>query len=266
MLDPFNRPITYLRISLTDRCNFRCIYCMPEKNVSFLPESQILTLKEWVEVVKFAASIGIYKIRFTGGEPLMYKNIVEIVEKISGIKGIKEICLTTNGSLLSKYAWKLKKAGLTRVNVSLDTIDTLKFNEITRNGNLTIVMEGIYAAIEAGLVPIKINFVKIDGVNNDDEEKVRNFCKKNNLEMRVIRQMNLQIGEFYPVNGGYGGICSLCNRLRITAEGTLLPCLFSNIGFNVRTYGVENAFLRAIGEKPEKGIMNKKGYFYNIGG
>ena len=265
MYDQFNRRINYLRISLTDRCNLRCSYCVPAEGVSLMPKKDILSHEEIVEVVKVGATLGINKIRLTGGEPLMCDNIVELTAQIKSIKGIDEVGMTTNGTRLSKYAKPLKEAGLDRVNVSLDTLDTVKFTRITK-GSLTDVLEGIEAAVEVGLSPVKINFVRMKGVNEEDEQEVKNFCTAKGLQIRFIRQMHLETGEFYPVEGGEGGICSLCNRLRLTANGTIKPCLHSDFGFNIRDYGIEQAYMNALRMKPEKGIGSKTHQFYNIGG
>jgi cyclic pyranopterin phosphate synthase len=238
---------------------------MPAEKVKFMPAEQILTLTEIVEVTKVAANLGIRKIRLTGGEPLMRPDIVEIVRGIRSIDGIDEICLTTNGTRLAGLASELKKAGLTRVNISLDSLQPQKFNKITR-GNLNNVLKGIDAALKAQLVPVKINFVRIKGVNEQDEEEVKNFCEKKGLKIRFIRQMNLRTGEFYPVEGGEGGICNICNRLRLTANGLIKPCLFSNKGYSIRELGIEQAFYQAIHQKPLKGEINQEHSFYNIGG
>lgn len=265
MYDQFNRHITYLRISLTDRCNLRCTYCVPAEGVKLMPRSNILSCEEIVEVVKIGATLGISKIRLTGGEPLMRDDIVELVSRIKSITGIEELGLTTNGTHLAKFAKSLKEAGLDRVNVSLDTLDPVKFNAITK-GNVSDVLEGIDAAVDAGLIPVKINFVRIKGVNEDDEQSVKSFCTAKGFKIRFIRQMNLETGEFYPVDGGDGGICSICNRLRLTANGTIKPCLHSDYGFNIREHGIEQAFMQALRMKPEKGIGSKIHQFYNIGG
>ncbi len=161
MLDRFNRNIHYLRISVTDRCNLRCTYCMPEEGIKLIDKKDILSLEEIVNVVKIGAEkFGIRKIRLTGGEPLVRKGIVELVRQISSIDGIEECTMTTNGILLPGFADSLKKAGLKRVNISLDTMSPEKFRMITRGGDLEQVIEGIRAARSAGLTPVKINVVK----------------------------------------------------------------------------------------------------------
>ncbi len=265
MFDQFNRNITYLRISLTDRCNLRCSYCVPTEGVKLMHRTSILTCDEIVEVVKIGASLGITKIRLTGGEPLLRNDIIELTKRIKSTTGIKELGLTTNGTHLAKYAKQLKEAGLDRVNISLDTLNHEKFFNITK-GKLLDTLAGIDAAIEANLMPVKINFVRIKTVNEVDELEVKTFCTNKGIQMRFIRQMNLETGEFYPVDGGDGGVCSLCNRLRLTADGTIKPCLHSNYGFNIRELGIEEAFFKALRMKPEKGTGSVAHQFYNIGG
>ena len=266
MYDRFKRHINYLRISVTDRCNFRCVYCMPSEGVPLKSHEEILTFREIVEVVRVGARMGINKIRITGGEPLVRKDLPELIKMISEIEGIEDIGMTTNGVLLPGFAKELKSAGLNRVNVSLDTLDPVKFREITRLGELNDVLTGIDAALKENLTPVKINFVRIPGVNEADEQTVREFCKEKKLKLRIIRQMNLKTGEFYPVNGGSGGICTICNRLRLSADGYIVPCLHSGLRFHVRELGIEEAYRRAVDLKPEKGIGTESHEFSNIGG
>lgn len=266
MYDRFKRHINYLRISVTDRCNFRCIYCMPEEGIPLKKHEEILSFNEIVEVVSHGVQNGINKIRITGGEPLVRKNLPELIQMIASIEGIEEIGMTTNGVLLPRYAIGLKGAGLTRVNISLDTLDPEKFKMITRTGSIDDVLKGIEAARSAGLNPVKINFVRIPGVNEEDEKEVKNFCHQNGLEIRYIRQMDLRTGKYYPVEGGSGGVCEICNRLRLTADGYLTPCLHSSLRFNIRELGIKEAYRRAIEFKPEKGIGTESHEFSNIGG
>ncbi len=266
MLDRFNRHITYLRISVTDRCNFRCEYCMPAEGVPWKPHEEILSFREIADIVKVGTKLGIKKIRLTGGEPLVRKDLPELVKMLAEIPKIEEIGMTTNGVLLPKYAQQLKEAGLTRVNISLDTLDPEKFKKITRLGNLDDVLKGIDAALEAGLLPVKINFVRIPGENEQDEQAVREFCKNRNLKLRFIRQMDLRTGEFYAVDGGEGGVCNICNRLRLTADGFLVPCLHSDLRYSTRELGIEEAYRKAVHFKPEKGMSSTTHDFSNIGG
>ncbi len=267
MLDRFNRNIQYLRISVTDRCNLRCTYCMPETGVQLLDKRDILSLEEIVEVVRTGASkFGIRKIRFTGGEPLVRKDIVELVDQVSSIEGIEETAMTTNGILLADYARALKKAGLSRVNISLDTLSPVKFSAITRGGDVEKVKEGIMAARSAGLTPVKINVVKTESTEPDELEALKEYCRINELDIRYIRQMDLKTGTFSKVEGGSGGHCAACNRLRLMSNGNIKPCLFGNHGFNIREFGIEKAFQLALGNKPLKGEASDNHQFYNIGG
>uniref|UniRef100_UPI003217EEC4 GTP 3',8-cyclase MoaA n=1 Tax=uncultured Draconibacterium sp. TaxID=1573823 RepID=UPI003217EEC4 len=266
MLDRYNRHINYLRISVTDRCNFRCEYCMPAEGVPLKKHEDILSFDEIIEIVKTGTKLGLTKIRLTGGEPLVRKDLPELVKMLSGIPEITDIGLTTNGVLLPKYAKQLKEAGLKRVNISLDTLDPVKFRKITRIGELADVLKGIDAALEAELLPVKINFVRIPGENKADEQAVKDFCKTKNLKLRFIRQMDLRTGEFYSVEGGEGGICGICNRLRLTSDGFIVPCLHSELRYSTRELGIEEAFKQAVQFKPEKGIGTSTHEFSNIGG
>lgn len=266
MYDHYNRHINYLRISVTDRCNFRCTYCMPAEGIPLKSHQEILSFEEIFDVVKKGTELGISKLRITGGEPLLRKDIPRLIEMLSSLKAIKEIGMTTNGVFLSKYAKQLKSAGLTRVNISLDTLNAGKFKKITRIGRLEDVLQGIDAAIQEKLTPVKINFVKIPGVNSDDEKEVRAFCKKNKLDFRLIRQMNLETGEFYPIEGGAGGVCKICNRLRLTSDGFIVPCLHSGLRYGVKELGIEEAYKQALDNKPKIGKGTQKHNFSNIGG
>jgi len=264
--DSYNREINYLRISVTDRCNLRCIYCMPAEGIKLLRHEDILTYDEIRDFTALAVSRGINKVRITGGEPLVRKGVVALVEMLSAISGITDLSMTTNGILLKDYAADLKKAGLMRVNISLDTLDPDKFRKITRTGNLEDVLEGIKAAKNAGLTPLKINCVVEKSADEPDAVQVTRFCKENGLVIRYIRQMDLEKGRFYAVEGGTGGNCTLCNRLRLTANGRLKPCLFNNLGYNIRELGYEEALALALEHKPRCGTVNSTGAFYNIGG
>jgi GTP 3',8-cyclase len=266
MYDRYNRHIHYLRISVTDRCNLRCRYCMPEDGIPLMQHQEILTFEEIAEVVQVAISLGIDKIRFTGGEPLVRKGFTDLVAMVAGMPGIKDLALTTNGLLLKEYAAALRQAGLQRVNISLDTLDPDTYKQITRGGDIRQVLEGIHSAREVGLEPIKINCV----VSSTSEEwntlLLKEFAEKEGLKVRFIRQMDLETGDFSVVEGGDGGNCSTCNRLRLTANGMVKPCLFSDDEFSVRQLGAEKALIGAMSHKPRKGHLNRTGKFYNIGG
>jgi cyclic pyranopterin phosphate synthase len=266
MYDRFDRQIDYLRISVTDRCNLRCTYCMPEEGIQLLRHEDILSFDEITDVARIAVEMGVRKIRLTGGEPLVRKGIVSLVKMIASIPGIMDFSMTTNGILLSQFAVQLKEAGLHRVNVSLDTLDPLKFSEITRGGKVEEVLEGLIRAKEAGLSPIKINCVTGELTDENDIEQIKDFGKKDGFDVRFIRQMDLATGEFYVVEGGDGGNCSKCNRLRLTSNGLIKPCLFNAIGYNVRQLGAREAILKAIDNKPPCGTFNLEEEFYRIGG
>lgn len=266
MFDKYNRKINYLRISVTDRCNLRCVYCMPEEGVKLIDHKDILSFDEIVDVVKIAVRKGVDKVRITGGEPLVRKGIVDLIKMISHVDGIRDFGMTTNGILLSQYADDLAKAGLHRVNISLDSMNPEKYKQITRGGDIQKVFEGIKSAKSAGLEPIKINCVIKNSSEEPDAKEVARFCEENNLKIRYITEMDLEKGEFSIVQGGSGGDCKHCNRIRITANGSIKPCLFSDLGYSVRDLGIEKAIDLAVGNKPKSGHENHTGKFYNIGG
>lgn len=270
MKDGFNRKINYMRISITDLCNLRCLYCMPEEGICKRSHKDMLTFEEIIKVVEVAAELGIEKIRITGGEPLVKKGILEFIEKLSQIQGIKDIAMTTNGILLKEYAKDLKKAGLKRVNISIDSLKPERYKEITRGGDIYKVFDGIQEAIKAGMSPIKLNTVVIGGYNEDEVVDFANLTKEDNIEVRFIELMPIgqagnwakekfvsndaikeKIGnliplphqpsspaQYYKLPGGRGKIgfinpishlfCGECNRIRMTSDGKLKPCLHSN--------------------------------------
>ncbi len=266
MYDSFKRNINYMRISVTDRCNLRCTYCMPEEGIPLLQHKNILSFEEIESFVRHAVSEGITKVRITGGEPLVRRGIITLVEMIRKIPGIEDLSMTTNGILLGKYAAALKQAGLMRVNISLDTLDPRRFREITRTGDLQDVLNGISAARNAGFDPIKLNCVIKKSRLEPDAILVAKFARENKLSVRFIREMDLENGIFYEVDGGEGGKCNTCNRLRLTASGELKPCLFDKSSYNIRELGNEKAFSEAIKNKPACGTLNQKGTFYTLGG
>jgi cyclic pyranopterin phosphate synthase len=239
---------------------------MPPEGVQRLQHSDILSFDEIVEVVSTAVGLGVDKVRITGGEPLVRKGIVELVGMIRSIPGIKDLSMTTNGILLSNFAGELRNAGLQRVNISLDTIDPEKYRMLTRGGNIHDVFQGIEAAKKERLFPIKINCVVEYSSSEEDAVAVRKFAREKGLEVRFIRQMDLATGQYSVVEGGEGGHCAICNRLRLTANGIVKPCLFNTLGFNVRELGAKEALLQAVANKPECGTVNQSEKFFNIGG
>ncbi|OGN97754.1 MAG: cyclic pyranopterin phosphate synthase MoaA [Chloroflexi bacterium RBG_13_51_36] len=301
MLDSFGRSINYLRISVTDRCNLRCIYCMPPEGVPQMSHSEILSYEEIQSVVRAAAELGVNKVRLTGGEPLVRADFPHLVKMLSQINGIEELSLTTNGILLKKYALELRQAGLSRVNVSLDTLKADKFRYITRLGELKDVLEGIEAAKEAGLSPVKINTVVMRHMNDDEILDFARMTYREGWHVRFIELMPFKgVAEFIPsielrqhisllgkleprepmtgngpalyyslaqAKGTIGLIsplselsfCSHCNRVRLTPDGKLRPCLLGEdeidlkmpLRNNVSMEELKQLILRAVASKPE---------------
>ena len=266
MYDSYNREISYLRISVTDRCNLACSYCMPEQKAVAAQRGRILGFDEIARIVQTLVPMGISKIRLTGGEPLVRREVDRLVEMISGLEGIHEVAMTTNGQLLSNMAERLAEAGLKRVNVSLDTLDPERFRAITRGGVLRRTLQGIDAAVDSGLNPVKINCVVTPDTSTEEIADLKHFCLHKRLEIRFIRQMNLTAGKFWKVESGDGGHCRICNRIRLTSDGRFIPCLFSEKEFSIREHGIKGAYTRAIEKKPERGMINSRNTFYGIGG
>lgn len=294
MKDRFGRDITYLRISVTDLCNLRCKYCMPESGVESLCHSDILSLEEIVEIVKVAAKNGITKIRLTGGEPLVRRGFVHLCKEISKIEQIEDIAITTNGVHLKNMADDLFENKVKRINFSLDTLVKEKYNDITRRNDFDKTMESLFYAIEKGF-KVKLNVVLIGGFNDDEIENFVKLANDYDLEVRFIELM--QIGEtanwskdkfvsnkivlekvpklefdgvsgvakIYKIKGQKGKIglispiscsfCSDCNRIRLTSDGKLKPCLHSKDEINLKGLSgeeLEEVFKRGIFDKPEK--------------
>lgn len=316
MKDNHGRTIDYLRISLTDRCNFRCIYCMPEQGVRQISHDDILRIEEVEQAVRVAAGLGVRSVRLTGGEPLVRKGVVDLVRSAASTPGIQNVSLTTNGVLLPSMAQSLKEAGLSRVNISLDTLDEQQFTQVTRVGKLQQTLDGIDAALAAGFDPVKINAVTVRSLNQDFLAFAK-LSLERPLHVRFIEYM--PVGESSGVDGcgwgrqdvvpseevleainrqaraeglpelvpagsskplGWGParyfhfpgapgtvgfisplsrhFCSECNRLRLTADGKLRPCLFSDKEYDLRAQlrgGTEETqravFLQALGAKPD---------------
>lgn len=273
LTDNYGRVHRDLRVSLTDRCSLRCTYCMPFTFDKWLPSSDLLTADELLSIIEISVSLGITEVRLTGGEPLLRPDIVEIVERISSLENAPELSMTTNGVALAKFAEKLAKAGLKRVNISLDTLDWERFKRLTFRDRYDDVIEGIAAAKNAGLQPIKINSVLIRDINGDQAVQLLQWALQENLNLRFIEQMPLDAGniwsraslitadeiheqlsakfeltpianrgsspaEEFLVNGGPAKVgiigsvtrpfCANCDRLRLTSDGQLRSCLFSN--------------------------------------
>jgi GTP 3',8-cyclase len=270
LTDAFGRDITYLRISVTDRCNYRCRYCVPEAGVEFLPHPMVLRYEQISEIAKSACGLGITKVRLTGGEPLVRRDIETLVRLISAGREFKEICMTTNGSLLTrKKAFALKAAGLGRVNISLDTLDPEIFAALSRGGNLDEVLSGIDAALAAGLTPIKINMVILPETTDDDIEGMRLFCVCNGLELQTIARFSLSDrapGIATSTATNRPPDCATCNRVRLTSDGYLRPCLFSDKEIKVDFEDIEGSFRSAAQAKPACGTCCTSRSMSQVGG
>ena len=269
MIDTYGRQITYLRLSVTELCNLRCRYCMPEDGVCKKRHEEMLTQEEMIMAIRAAAALGIRKLRITGGEPLVKSNIVELCRAAAAVDGIEEVCLTTNGTLLPKLAAPLREAGVRRLNISLDTLDAEKFRYITRIGNLEDALAGIEASLEAGFDKIKINSVLIGGFNDDEIPSLAALTQRYPVDVRFIELMPMYdsgdfgpdafipytvvtdrlpdlsplpadggVAKLYRLPGARGNVglispvsahfCAECNRIRLTADGKLKPCLHSS--------------------------------------
>jgi len=239
---------------------------MPQEGVELLKHEDILSFEEITEITKAAVAMGITKVRITGGEPLVRRGIVELVRAIGAIDGIADFAMTTNGILLSEYAQSLADAGLHRVNISLDTVNPDRYKKITQLGSLEHVFNGIKAAQKAGLAPIKINCVIGKFSHESDAEAVKEFGRKNGIAVRIIRQMTFETGSFAIVEGGSGGDCPRCNRLRLSSDGKIRPCLFSDMYFDVRSLGACEAIRQALANKPDAGGLCQNAKMHRIGG
>lgn len=294
MVDTYGRDIYYLRLSVTDRCNLRCRYCMPADGICKKTHAEMLTEDEMVTAVEAAASLGIRKLRLTGGEPLVKKNILSICERSAAVEGIKEVCMTTNGVLLPQMAKDLRTAGVDRLNISLDTLNPDKYAYITRTGTLEQAMRGIESALDAGFDRLKINAVLIGGFNDDEISALAELSRRYPVDVRFIELMpmteneefgqrayvpgsavldalpelmeteqNDGVAKLYRLPDAKGNVglisavsshfCAACNRIRLTADGKLKPCLHSDQEFPVKGLGLEGMrreMERAILAKP----------------
>lgn len=293
MTDSFGREITYMRMSVTELCDLRCRYCIPEDGVCKKPKESMLSVEEMTDAVKAAASLGIKKLRITGGEPLVNKNIVEICERAAHVEGIEEVCITTNGLKLPQFAKPLKDAGIRRINMSLDTLSAEKYAYMSRIGTLQQAAEGLRAVLNAGFEKIKINTVLIGGFNDDEIPALAELTMRYPVDVRFIELMPMpgnrdfgpeayipndtvlkMLPEAEPVNkdggvarlyrlpGAIGNIglispvsahfCAECNRIRLTADGKLKPCLHS-----IDEYSIKGMDMEHMREQMIRAIMGK---------
>jgi len=265
IVDSFDRRLTYLRVSVTDRCNLRCTYCVPSAGRPLLPRREILSFEEIRDLVGVAVRLGMTKIRLTGGEPLARRGIVTLVRMLATIDGIADLAMTTNGILLADLAAPLRAAGLHRLNVSLDSVAPERYRQITRGGEAAQVLRGLAAARSAGFTCIKLNCVVHQSPLEEDAQGVARFGGEQGFEVRFIREMSTRDGRFSRVIGGEGGDCGRCHRLRVSSAGLVYPCLFSNQAFSLRGLGIEPALRAAAAAKPESGHRSEN-EFYALGG
>jgi GTP 3',8-cyclase len=266
MFDRFGREITYLRVSVTDRCNFRCSYCMPEEGVAFRPHAEILSYESIARVVRAGADLGIRKVRLTGGEPLVRKNFPDLVAQLAAIPGIEQIAMTTNGALLSRYASVLRDAGLDSINVSLDTLDPEKFRRIARRGRLEDVLAGIDAAVAAGFFPMKLNMVVAPDTTREEIETMRIFAESKSMTLQLIAHYRLDVEKLDEYSFDRPPNCAACNRLRLTADGVLKPCLHSNVEVPVDLADPAASFRETVRLKPAAGTVCTNRTMMSIGG
>jgi len=307
LVDRFNRIHDYLRISVTDKCNLRCVYCMPAEGMEFEPEEKLLRNDEITEVVRVLAGYGVRKLRLTGGEPTVRKDLDKLIASLASIPGIEDIALTTNGIFFAPKADKFRAAGLTRINISLDSLHADRFAAITRGGDIHKVLASLEAAVRVGLDPIKINVVLMKGVNDDEIDDFLKLTIERKLNVRFIEympighhdeawkakylplgvimehcaQQGLQVspseevygngpaqnfriagalgtfGLIHPVSDHF---CETCNRLRLTADGNIKPCLYWSDEFNIRSVigddkALAQLFFKALEVKPENHEM-----------
>lgn len=266
MLDSYNREINYMRISVTDRCNLNCTYCKPNNDLDYTEKSKLLSYEEIESIVYVCASkFGINKIRITGGEPLVRQNINILIKKISDIKNIKEIALTTNGVLLAKMAKTLKESGLTSINVSLDTLNEKRYESITGKNKLNDTLNGIEAAIKNNM-KVKINVVMFDEESKEEFPKIDEYAKSVGASIQTIKHYDLNKNKEDQDIYDRPPKCSFCNKIRLLADGILLSCLHSSHTVKIDMNNIEKSIKEAIIEKPARGLKSSTKSVSLIGG
>jgi cyclic pyranopterin phosphate synthase len=303
LTDQYGREVNYLRLSVTDKCNLSCFYCRSDPGKCGIePVEGALKVKDYLKIGRIAAELGIQRIRLTGGEPLLHPDILKIVNGLANLEGVKDLSLTTNGILLEEMAPRLAKAGLNRVNISLDSLDESNFRQITNGGKLASTLKGIDCSLDEGLKPVKINVVLLKGINEHEIERFVRLTLCRELDVRFIEYMPVggqhsnwakyflpldkvleiarTIAPLSVVEGNHGGgparycrlegavgkiglisplsrhFCDRCNRLRVTADGKIKPCLFSDQELDLRPYldqpaQLKEVFLEALKQKPD---------------
>ncbi len=301
MLDQYGRKIEYLRISVTDRCNLRCVYCMPEEGVEQVSHREILSFDEMTRICRICAKLGITRVKLTGGEPLVRKGLGSLLRSIKEIEGIEQVTLTTNGVLLAEQIEELAAAGLDAVNVSLDTLDRAQYMKLTRRDELEAALRGLEAALQYPDIRVKVNCVALHGENESQWVPLANMAKERPIDVRFIEMMPIGLGKEYPfssqelvyealkaafgeaqfLTGNFGNgpaiyarfpgftgktgfisavshkFCESCNRVRLTAEGFLKPCLQYSTGVDLRAMLRNEAGEKELEEMIQKVIFEK---------
>jgi cyclic pyranopterin phosphate synthase len=265
MFDSFDRQISSLRISVTDKCNLRCRYCMPEGGVPARSHREFLSFEKIVEVARAAVGLGITKVRLTGGEPLVKRGIVELVRMLRAIEGLQELALTTNGILLPSFAHGLRAAGLDRLNISLDSLDPARYAEITRGGDLGQALAGVRAALAEGF-PVKINMVVLEDTPEQEIARMRAWAESAGAKLQLIQHYSLRREKADSYRFDRPASCADCNRIRLMADGMLKPCLHSDREVQLDFSRLEECLREAILAKPEKGGVCTNRAMSQIGG
>ena len=266
MLDRYNRDINYLRISVTDRCNLKCVYCFPKDEcIKYIKNDDLISFEKITDIVKEAVKLGITKIRLTGGEPLLRENIEDLVYKLSHIKGIEHIGLTTNGFLLSDKIAVLKKNGLNSVNISLDTLNREKYKLIKGKDYINKVLSAIDKALELDM-SVKINMVICSDTSEKDILSMKEFCIRKGIKLQMINHYSLNCKKNNDYIFDRPPKCANCNRIRLLSDGRLKPCLFSNKEISIDDTDISEAIKRTVESKPKNASKCDNRKIFQIGG
>jgi len=265
MYDSFDRSIDYLRISVTDKCNLRCRYCMPEDGVPPRRHEEFLSHERIVEVVRAAVGLGLTKIRLTGGEPLVKRGIVELAAMIRAVPGVRHLAMTTNGTLLVRYAPGLRQAGLDSLNVSLDTLEEERYRHLTRGGRVGEVLAGIDAALREAF-PVKINMVVMEDTSGREIQGMRDLCGRKGLALQLINHFDIGSAKREQYLFDRPPKCTTCNKIRLLADGQLKPCLHSDQEISLDPEDIEGSLRRTIEAKPANGCACTNRLMSQIGG
>ena len=265
MLDSFGRDIHYLRISVTDRCNMRCAYCMPAEGVPNIPHERIISYENIARVAQAALRLGFDKFRLTGGEPLTRKGLPQLVSLLTALPGKHRVCMTTNGTLLAPVAFELKERGLESVNISLDTLDPTRYEELTRGGTLSDALAGIEAARAAGF-PVKLNIVMIDERSESDLKAIHAYAERVGARVQTIARYHLDEIKKDGGNWERPSPCAVCDRIRLLADGTLRSCLHGSESIPIDFNDIEASIRAAVSAKPPRGLAANETAVSRIGG